>query len=26
VVVDEEYQPKTTFRKLNRLLKSLAEK
>jgi NADH-quinone oxidoreductase subunit E len=26
VVIDEEYQPKTTFRKLNRLLKSLAEK
>ena len=25
VVVDEEYQPKTTFRKLNRVLKSLAE-
>jgi NADH:ubiquinone oxidoreductase subunit E len=26
VVVDEEYQPKTTYRKLNKLLKGLAEK
>jgi NADH-quinone oxidoreductase subunit E len=25
VVVDEEYQPRTTFRKLNRLLKRIAE-
>jgi len=25
VVIDEEYQPKTTFRKLNKLLKGLAE-
>lgn len=25
VVVDEEYQPRTTFRKLNKVLKSLAE-
>jgi NADH-quinone oxidoreductase subunit E len=25
VVVDEEYQPKTTFRKLNKVLKTLAE-
>jgi NADH-quinone oxidoreductase subunit E len=26
VVVDEEYQPKTSYRKLNKLLKGLAEK